>query len=153
MTLQEILNNKGTAVYHIGPDETLAEVVRRLFQHGVGSLLVCEGGACRSRLLGIITERDILRALALDDCSLDELQVRDYMTREEKIVTGHPSDEVGQVMGLMTERRIRHLPVVADEALVGIVSIGDVVKIQYDQMALENHYLKSYLNGGISAEA
>lgn len=149
MTLQEILSNKGAAVHQIGPDETLAEVVRRLFAHGIGSLVVCDGD-CNLRMLGIITERDILRAMALDDGSLEQLKVRDFMTRD--VVVGHPLDEVAKVMGLMTERRIRHLPVIEDDVLVGIVSIGDVVKIQHDQMVMENHYLKSYLNGGISTE-
>lgn len=150
MNLQEILNSKGAVVHRVGPDDTLAEVVRRLFQHGIGSLVVCDSQDCEPRMLGIITERDLLRAIALNERPLDELKVRDYMTKN--LVVGRPVDEVAEVMGLMTDRRIRHLPVVDNEVLVGIISIGDVVKIQHDQMVAENHYLKSYLNGGISAE-
>jgi CBS domain-containing protein len=149
MTLQEILNAKGTLVHKIAPDQTLADVVRRLTEQRVGSLIVCEPER-EDRMVGIITERDVLRAISAGPVVLDQLKVRDYMTR--KPITGSPLDEVAEVMGLMTNRRIRHLPVMDGQHLVGIISIGDVVKAQYDQMVMENHYLKSYLNGGISAD-
>ncbi|MBX7075070.1 MAG: CBS domain-containing protein [Pirellulales bacterium] len=151
MTLQEILGGKGALVHFIGPNETLTEVVRRLFAHRIGSLLVCEPGSdCEANMLGIITERDILRALAENRASLDLLRVRDYMTSDT--VNGSPQDEIAEVMGLMTNRRIRHLPVLDAGRLVGIVSIGDVVKAQHDQMLLENHYLRNYLHGGSAGE-
>jgi CBS domain-containing protein len=150
MTLQEILNQKGSLVHKIGPDQTLGEVVRRLTEQRIGSLVVCESRGGRSQMVGIITERDVLRAISKGPVILDHLKVRDFMTADP--ITGCPVDEVAEVMGLMTSQRIRHLPVVDGETLVGIISIGDVVKAQYDQMVMENHYLKSYLNGGISAE-
>jgi CBS domain-containing protein len=97
-------------------------------------------------MVGIITERDILRACASRKASLEELRVRDVMSGD--LVTGTPHDSVQDAMGVMTNRRLRHLPIVNDDGrLVGIVSIGDLVKHQHDQLSMENHYLKSYIHG------
>lgn len=152
MTLQEILNVKGTLIHRIGPDHSLADVVQRLIQHRIGSLVVCQSDCVDDvHMLGIITERDILRAVSERRAPLEDLKVRDYMTVD--LATAAPLDDVAQVMGLMTQRRIRHLPIVNDGSLVGLISIGDVVKAQHDQMVMENHYLKSYVNGGLSADS
>src|SRR5262249_20964759 len=97
------------------------------------------------RMLGIVTERDILKAYAAHKSRCATLKVADIMTVD--VVTGAPTDSVEETMGLMTAMRIRHLPVVEDGQLQGLVSIGDVVKIQYDRLSMENHYLKSYLQG------
>ena len=147
MTLQEILRVKGTAVHSILPDATLEEVVLKLVKNNCGSLVVCETVEdCHARrLLGIITERDILRACAAHPGKLRELKVSDVMTRD--VITATPSDSVADTMGLMTKHRIRHLPIVEHERLEGIISIGDVVKAQHDQLTMENHYLKSYIHG------
>ena len=96
-------------------------------------------------MVGIITERDILKACALRQTPLSTLRVADAMTID--VVVGSPCDSVEDTMGLMTEMRIRHLPVVEDGQLLGLVSIGDVVKMQHDRLTMENHYLKSYLQG------
>ena len=125
---------------------TLAEVAQVLARHNIGSLVVCEpAGPAGERLLGIITERDILRAWAKNPTSLDQLKVADVMVRD--LVTVSPTDSVEETMGLMTERRIRHLPVVENGHLVGIISIGDVVKAQHDSLTMENYYLKNYIHG------
>ncbi len=147
MTLSDILNHKGHAVLTIEPTATLAEVVRTLVEHNCGSLIVCatSGDGLRSRMVGIITERDILRACASGQASLDHQHVQDVMTANP--VTGRPTDSVEDTMGVMTERRIRHLPVLDSGMLSGIISIGDLVKAQHDAMTMENHYLKSYLHG------
>ncbi len=95
-------------------------------------------------MVGIISERDILRAWAANRSSLDPLRVSEIMTRE--VATCAPHDSVQDAMGMMTERRIRHLPIIDDRGeLVGIVSIGDLVKHQHDQLTMENHYLKTYI--------
>ena len=96
-------------------------------------------------MLGIITERDILRACARYRQSLEQLTVAEVMTHD--VVTGAPGDSVEDTMGLMTEKRIRHLPVMDGGHLLGIISIGDVVKAQHDQLTMENHYLKNYIHG------
>jgi CBS domain-containing protein len=139
--LRDILQSKGTQVHMIWPTATLQEVVDLLVRHNCGSLLVVDGG----QLLGIITERDILRAVAAVNRSLSDCQVQDHMS--VNLLTGNPEDAIGDVMGLMTEHRVRHLPVLEEDRLVGIVSIGDVVKAQHHQLSMENHYLKNYIQG------
>jgi CBS domain-containing protein len=139
--LRDILLAKGTNVHTIGPTATLQEVADLLVRHNCGSLLVVDG----SQLLGIITERDILRAVAATDRRLADCQVQDHMSVD--LLIGNPEDAIAEVMGLMTEHRVRHLPVLEDERLVGIVSIGDVVKAQHRQLSMENHYLKNYIQG------
>jgi CBS domain-containing protein len=144
MTLQEILRVKGSRVHGIRLDATLDGVVQTLIEHNCGSLVVSDReGAGLGTVAGIITERDILRACAARRGPLDSLSVADFMTRD--MITGTPQDSVEETMGLMTDRRIRHLPILDRGELVGIISIGDVVKALHDQAALENHYLKSYI--------
>jgi len=141
MKVQDILRVKGRRVLKIAPDATLADVVDSLVAHNCGSLVVCQG----EEMVGIITERDILRASASGRQPLHTCRVRDQMTPNP--ITGHPEEDLNRVMGLLTEKRIRHLPIVQDNRLVGIISIGDVVKAQHDHLTMENHYLKSYIQG------
>ena len=143
MILRDILHAKGRAVHTIGPEATLEDVVQTLVSHNCGSLVVCDGPD--GTMVGIITERDILRACSVHKGPLAELRVDDFMTRN--LATGSSDDSVEETMGLMTERRIRHLPIVDDGRLKGLVSIGDIVKLQFDHLSLENHYLKNYLHG------
>jgi CBS domain-containing protein len=141
MLVREILGGKGRAVHTCSPQDTLADVVDLLVGYNCGSLVVCEN----DEMVGIITERDILRACATTRESLESLCVTDRMTRCP--VTASLDDEVADAMGVMTEHRIRHLPVLEVGKLVGIISIGDLVKAQHDELCRENHYLKSYILG------
>jgi CBS domain-containing protein len=136
----QILQSKGASVQTVSAESSLADVVHQLVENNIGSLLVMDG----DRLAGIITERDILRACANDSRPLEEITVAERMTT--KIVTASPSEDVNSVMGILTANRIRHLPIVEDSRLVGIISIGDVVKAQYDQLSMENHFLKHYIH-------
>ncbi|MDX1946724.1 MAG: CBS domain-containing protein [Pirellulaceae bacterium] len=139
MQVRDILGAKGRIVHTCAPDDTVADVVDLMVGHNIGSLVVRE----REEMVGIITERDILRATAATRGPLDFIKVHERMTRCLVVVAPH--DEVTDTMGLMTERRIRHLPVVEHGKLVGIISIGDLVKAQHDELSRENHYLKSYI--------
>ena len=139
MRVAEILNGKGDLVYQISPNATLTEVVDELVNRNCGSLVVREGES----VVGIITERDILRSIASHKRPLSELFVRDFMTKD--FVAGHPSDDISSVMGLMTSRHIRHLPIMDDYRLVGLISIGDIVKAQHAILVQENHYMKVYI--------
>ena len=139
MTLRSILQSKGHEVYTTTPETKLSEVVKKLVHYQCGSLLVCDG----DRLVGIITERDLLRVSATDGQDLESTPVSEVMTG--KLVTGTPDDSISQTMGLLTEQRMRHLPILEDDKLVGLISIGDVVKAQYAELTIENHYLKSYI--------
>ena len=139
MRLREILDKKGHEVYKTTPETLLIDAVASLVGHNCGSLLVCNG----DELVGIITERDVLRICDSAKTQFPAKSVAECMTTKMK--TGTPEDEVAVVMGVMTQRRIRHLPILEGGKLVGIVSIGDVVKAQFDMLALENHYLKEYI--------
>ena len=139
MKLRDILQAKGTEVYTISPSATLQEVVDALVANNCGSLVVVD----ESGMLGIITERDILRAVSGGGRSLNEAKVSQHMTVH--LLTGEPADDINQVMGLMTDNRVRHLPVTEQDQLVGIISIGDIVKAQHDHLSMENFYLKNYI--------
>ena len=141
MTIRTILQAKGNQVFKTEPQEVLSVVVKQLVYRRCGSLLVCRG----DELVGIITERDILRASASDEYNLETTTVAELMTSD--LVTGTPDDSISETMGLLTERRIRHLPILDNGKLAGMISIGDVVKAQYAKLSIENHYLKSYIQG------
>ena len=148
MILREILSQKGSTVYTIRPDASLEDVVRTLVHYNCGSLVVTDGDSS-SPMLGIITERDILRACAAKCAPLDQVRVSDAMSGE--LTVGTPTDSVEETMGTMTNRRIRHLPIVDNDRLVGMISIGDIVKAQHDHLTLENHYLKGYIQGEVDS--
>ena len=143
MKLQEILSAKGSVVHSISPDATLQDVVTSLLEHRIGALVVCRSGAGNEEPMGIITERDILRYCVAGAQPLAEVKVSEAMTA--RLITGTPDDDVESVMGLMTTHRIRHLPVLVEGRLAGIISIGDVVKAQHDRLAMENRFMKDYI--------
>ena len=137
--MNEILRRKGNNVHKISPNGNLSEVVEKLVENNCGSLLVCDGEA----IVGIITERDILRACASDHDSLAEIPISEWMTSD--LVTASSQEPISGVMSLLTEKRIRHLPIIDDGKLSGMISIGDVVKVQTAVLEMENHYLKNYI--------
>ena len=127
MNIASVLATKGGRVHTIGPGESIRRALALLADHGVGALVVVDE---TSRPIGIVSERDIVREAARNE-TLFGKAVREIMTRD--VVVGTPQDDLKSVSYTMTERRIRHLPVVDQGKLVGIVSIGDVVKAQRDQ--------------------
>jgi CBS domain-containing protein len=139
MHVRDVLSGKSSLVHSCTPDDTLADVADLMVGHNIGSLLVMQD----EEMVGIITERDILRACAATRGPLEFLKVSERMTRCP--IVASPNDEVADIMCIMTERRIRHVPVVERGQLVGIISIGDTVKAQHDELCRENHYLKSYI--------
>jgi CBS domain-containing protein len=141
MTLRDILAVKGSTVFTIAPDATLQQLAEKLVEHRVGALLVRREGD--PELLGIVTERDLLYAQASGKGPPEAVRVAEIAS--SPLVTGQPDDDVERAMGLMTTRRIRHLPVLAEGELVGLVSIGDLVKAQFDRLARENQLIKDYL--------
>jgi CBS domain-containing protein len=133
MRVNDILRVKGDSVYQVAPSATLSDAVDRLVKFNCGSLLV----TLADTIVGIITERDILKAIASKRCDLNELLVNDFMSRD--LIVGRLDDDINGVMGLMTSRRIRHLPIMSDDRLAGMISIGDVVKAQFDSLANHKH--------------
>ena len=141
MILREILTTKGSTIFTTTPDATLERVVELLVEHNCGSLVVV-GTDRRTGIVGIITERDIMRSCAAG-LSIGSTAVADVMTTE--VITGSVEDSIAHTMGVMTERRIRHLPVFDGEELAGLISIGDVVKAEHQAVTAENHHLKNYI--------
>ena len=141
MHVQNILKVKGTAVATIGPDVSLADATAALRDHGVGALVVSSDGRT---IDGIVSERDVVRALAAHGGSTLGRNVASAMSTA--VTTCHGHDTVDHMMAMMTERRIRHLPVIDDEGkLAGIISIGDVVKARVGQLEIENDQLHDYI--------
>ena len=121
-TIQKLLDAKGRAVWSIGPNDMVYDAVAMMADKGCGALLVMDG----DELLGIISERDYARRIILADRSSKSTKVREIMT--SPVVTAGPGQTVEECLTQMTERRIRHLPIVSGDRLVGLVSIGDLVK-------------------------
>jgi CBS domain-containing protein len=140
MNVEAILRAKGRSVATIRPDATVAAAVRELKTRGIGALLVSEDG---KQLVGILSERDIVHALAEQGAGLLATTVDRLMTR--KVITCLPEDTVSDLMGRMTQHRFRHLPVVKDGVLLGIVSIGDLVKNRIEEVEFEADSLRSFI--------
>jgi CBS domain-containing protein len=148
--IRDILKDKGGEVATIGAGRTVHEAVHELNSHRIGALVVTgEGGSVQ----GIISERDVLRTASetWDDGGDRVSRLRDrpvvgIMTRE--VICAVPDDDIDYAMGIMTQNRIRHLPIVDDGKLVGIISIGDVVRANLNQVAYENRMLKDYVQSG-----
>jgi CBS domain-containing protein len=138
----EILKTKGGEVFSIAPDTTVAQACAELDTRRVGALIVCDG----DRVAGVLSERDVVRAVARDGAGALTTPVSTYMTRE--VVFAEPSETVATLMGRMTDRRIRHLPVLKDQRLKGVISIGDVVKCQIAEATEEAEQLRTYIAAG-----
>ena len=142
MNVETILRNKGSSVTTIRPEATIAEAVDTLRRDRIGALVVSEDG---ESVDGIVSERDVVSALADHGSDLLSRSVDDIMTRN--VITCEPDDTVGELMAEMTNRRIRHFPVVAGGRLCGIVSIGDLVKNRLDEVEFEARSLRSFIAG------
>lgn len=136
MKVEDILRRKGTTVITVGPGTTVKSAANRLRMENIASLVVMEQGS----LVGIVSEREIVRALARHGELLLTMTVGEVMTRS--VETCRPDDDLKRVMQLMTRHRMRHLPVMSEGALAGIVSIGDVVKHRLEDLELETSVLK-----------
>lgn len=139
MYLSQILSHKGSDVVTIRPGATILEAIRLLVDRNIGALVVVKEG----EPVGILSERDVLTFTAGGPGLLADTRVGDLMTRE--MITAGPRNTLSHAMDVMTRRRIRHLPILDDGALVGIVSIGDVVNALREETVEENHHLKTYI--------
>ena len=143
MQVDRILASKGREVRTIQPDATIGEAIGRLCAERVGALVVSEDGR---RIAGIISDRGITWAIAERGAGVVKERVRTVMT--ERVITCRAGDTVGKLMAIMTERRIRHIPVVdAAGALSGIISIGDVVKHRLGELEEEAGAMREYISG------
>ena len=141
MKIEEILRNKGHDVVTITESRTVLAAAQALVDHNIGGLVVTEG----ERPIGILTERDILRVTAQSPGEIDSILIGSVMTRD--LITAEPQDRLAEMMDVMTENKIRHLPVLDGDRLVGIVSIGDLVNACRIEAEQENSQLRQYIHG------
>lgn len=140
-TAHQLLAQKGFEVFSVGPDDTVYDAIKKMADKDIGSLVVLEHG----KLLGLITERHYSRNVFLKGRSSPQTKVAEVMERD--VVCVHPSQSVELCMALMNAKRVRHLPVVDDGRLVGIVSIGDIVKSMISDREFEIEQLEHYIRG------
>lgn len=143
MTVSAILKVKGRDVATASSDKTLQDIAHLLTERGIGAVVITEEDG---RVLGIVSERDIVRAVASRGAACLAAAAKDFMT--STVVGCSESDSIADLMGVMTDRRIRHLPVLAEGQLVGIISIGDVVKARIAEAELEAEAMKQYITSG-----
>ncbi len=142
MTVAAILKHKGNQITTVVPTASIAEVTEVLATHRIGAVLVMDRA---EQLLGIVSERDIVRSLSANGVRTLEMTAGQLMTRALQLAT--PDTTVGEAMRLMTEGRFRHLPVIDHDRVVGLISIGDVVKARIMQQATEVDSLRAYVAG------
>ena len=140
-TVRELLRNKGDQVYSLGPEATVYEALTLMAEKDVGALLVLDSG----QLVGILSERDYARKIVLKGKTSRETPVREIMT--EKVVWVRPDQTIEECMALMTNKRIRHLPVLEGGRLLGVISIGDVVKDIISEQEFMIEQLENYITG------
>jgi CBS domain-containing protein len=142
MRISDVLRGKGSEVATVDPGLSVSGLLTTLAEHNVGALVVIDG----ETVIGIVSERDIVRQLNQRGAELLNVPVSEIMTTS--VFTCLPTDSVDSLAATMTERRIRHMPVVVDGSLVGIVSIGDVVKSRIGELESDREQLESYIAGG-----
>lgn len=128
----------------VGPNETVSEAIRKLVEHDRGSLPVCND---KGELVGIVTERDIVRKfVARSEASAKKTKIQDIMSTQ--VIIGSPEDDVSYAISVMKEKRIRHLPVVEDRKVIGMISMRDLLGVHLEECKTEVRYLTSYITGG-----
>jgi CBS domain-containing protein len=140
-SISEILDHKGNAVWTVSPDNTVFEAIQLMSEKNIGALLVTE----RGKLVGIVSERDYTRKVALKGKTSKDLRVRDIIS--DKVLSVTPQNSVEECMRLMTENRVRHLPVLDGERLMGVVSIGDLVNWTISAQSTTIRQLETYISG------
>ena len=138
-TLRQLLGSKTPEVYAVAPGDSVIDAIRLMAEKGVGAVLVMDG----ARLAGIVSERDYARKIVLHGKSSADTSVRDIMTAD--VVTVNPHQTVEQCMQIVTDHRIRHLPVVDDEEVIGVISIGDLVKAVIQDQQVQLDQLQRYI--------
>jgi CBS domain-containing protein len=140
-TVRQLLDSKGSSVVSVTPDSNVFDALKVMDEREIGAVLVVEGG----RLVGVMSERDYARKVILKGRSSHDTRVREIMT--ERVVCARPEHTVPECMALMTSKRVRHLPVLDADRLVGVLSIGDLVKETISEQEFIIHQLESYIHG------
>lgn len=140
--IKEVLDEKGADVFTVRPANTVYEAIQEMVNHNIGAVLVVSD---EGKLVGIFTERDVLKQCVSRSDTLKATRVESVMTTD--LIIGLPGDEVDYIEGIMTANKIRHIPILEDGRILGIVSIGDLVKSRLKDIQYENRYLKDYIMG------
>jgi len=141
-SIRELLASKGDKIISIKPDATVLEALELMAEHNIGSVLVMD----QDKIVGIFSERDYARKVRLKGRTSEEMAVGESMTK--KVVYVSPDDGVKEGMALMTNKRVRHLPVIDGDRVVGVISIGDIVKQIIADQEFTIHELEKYITGG-----
>lgn len=141
LSVQQLLEQKPKGIYSVQPDDPVITAIRKMAEHHIGALLVMSG----DRLAGIVSERDYARKVVLLGRSSTETRVAEIMT--SKVITVTPKQDANDCMRLMTDKRIRHLPVVSGERVVGVLSIGDLVRAVIEEQERTIADLETYIRG------
>jgi len=137
----QLLKRKGYTAHRIEPDKQVLEAIRLMAQHGIGALLVMQG----ERLLGVVSERDYARKVILKGRSSSDTAVHQIMSAP--VLTVRPDQTVRECMQLMTDKRVRHLPVLDDQHVIGVISIGDLVRAVIEEQQQTIEQLERYIHG------
>lgn len=143
MKIKDITRINGREIVTVGPNDTVKQAIDSLFSHKIGALPVCEADG---KLVGIISERDILKGLHNRSKDITNDKVRDLMTTE--VIVGIPEDELEEILANMTEKGVRHLPVMVGPRVIGMLSIRDVIEERLTECHTQVRYLKDYIAGG-----
>ena len=145
MKVKELLSIKGLECFSINSTDTLQAAAKQMAECNIGALLVMDRGS----LVGIVTERDIVKNAANEQKGLKDLAIKDAMSANLLVVK--PGDDLDYVMAIMIQNNIRHLPVVEESGLLGLLSMRDVVRVLVKNLKAENHYLKDFIGGKFEA--
>lgn len=146
MKVRDLLANQARALITIGPAAAVMEAMELLIINQISALPVLDTAGA---LVGIISDKDIFKRIYTEPSHFQQAEVRDLMTTD--LIVGIPDDELSYIAGIMTTNRIRHVPVIDGGRLVGLVSVGDIVKTQMETTQIENRYLWQYINGNYPA--
>ena len=142
ISVRDVLAKKGSGLWSVGPDSTVLEALQTLAVRNIGAVLVLEG----THLVGILSERDYARQVILKGKTSKETPVREIMTRE--VVSVRPEQTIDDCMAIMTDKRFRHLPVVVGVDVIGVLSIGDIVKALLEEQRYRIEQLEGYIKSG-----
>ncbi len=143
MKIHELLKTKGRPVLTIGPNESVLTAIRKLVENNIGALPVCDA---KGAVVGIVSERDLLKESSERSRALGGTKVKDVMTKD--VAIGIPEDDLDYAMSVMTQKGIRHLPIMVGPKLEGIISIRDVVETELEESKAQVRYLSDYISGG-----
>jgi CBS domain-containing protein len=145
MKVKELLSIKGLECFSINSSDTLQAAAKQMAECNIGALLVMDRGS----LVGIVTERDIVKNAAGEGLAMKEVLIKDVMSANLLVVK--PADDLDYVMAIMIQNNIRHLPVIEENGLLGLLSMRDVVRVLVKNLKAENHYLKDFIGGKFEA--